>query len=257
LLIENDDFAGRGLGQLYAYDDPYSGRREGVVVDVKHVEDPDTFGVGLLERKVEPLYQKLTTWDNAQDFWSDDRVDVQFERLKIGVTALRFTNFDPERYASTMEGFDPRGVPESSKTPVMIVLGNDRVGAFAGLWRYLRGTRPLWTYFRYMRNPHPSEVPVLSAAMLVSDLVPGRYRDGDEDVPFVLAHQEPSAEFFEYFGSFESTFQFNPRKYLFARGRPDRIASYRELLPTDQVDREIVLLDSAVGESTDLTQVFR
>lgn len=257
LLAANRDFCGRGLDFLFSYDDPYTGYREGVLVDSKHVEDGEAFAPSSLQEKLKALYAKFAVFAGCEPLWTDDNIRGRMKHLRFGIAALRFHRFDRDRYTSVLKTFDPTGMTGAQRLPVMITLANDRLAAFLGLKQFAPGARIEWRYFRYLKNEHQRNLPVLSASMLVSDIIPGVLRTGDSETRFVLAFQEPAREFFEYFGSFEKHFQFDPQYYLFARGRADQEERYKQYLPREQSDREIHIVGGAdLDLNVDLARVF-
>lgn len=186
----------------------------------------------------------------------DERVRGRVDRLKIGITALRFATFHHTKYVSTLAGYRPERVRTSKNVPVMIALGNDRLAAFARVQQEARGRTILWKYFRYLENTHELYSPVLSPYMLVSDFIPGAFISGIEEFRFLLVFGRPSIEFFEFYASFEDRLQFNPHVYLFTEGRADQESVYAQFLPEDQRSRTILILETEQNLSLNLARVF-
>ena len=256
LLAKNSDFCKRGLDLLFACNDPYTGKKEGIVADSKHVEHGQDFTSSTLRSKLGDLYSKLDTFATCNNLLEDERVRGRIDRLKIGITALRFAAFDYTKYVSTLADFQPESIRSAKDVPVMIALGNDRLAAFARVQQEARGRTILWKYFRYLENTHERFSPILSPYMLVADFIPGAFVFGSEESRFLLVFGRPSIEFFEFYASFEDRFQFNPHVYLFTDGRADQESVYAQFLPEDQRSRTIQILETEKNLSLNLARVF-
>jgi hypothetical protein len=138
----------------------------------------------------------------------------------------------------------------------MVAVANDRLAAFAGLKHFSKGKRILWQYFRYMKNAHPHLSPVLSVSLLTSDVVPGVLKSERGEHKFILAFQQPSREFFDFFSDFEQRFQFNPDFYFFSEGRADQEGTYSQYLPSEQQHRKIHIVGTDDTLNINLSQVF-
>lgn len=257
LLSKNRDFDGRGLDLLWRYRDPYTRKLEGILVDAKHVEDGRSFSESRFRADLTKVYEKLAHFSGSSAFWQDSEVRGRIDRLKIAITAFRFTGFDRARYQETLRTFDPDKLPISKRAPTIISLANDRIGTFLGLLRHAKYSKVEWHYFDYRQNEIEDYSRVLTCSMMVSDIIPGRYKRNNDYVDFVLTFQEPNDQFFDFFKSFKRQFQFDPQEFLFASGRPDQGERYRRLIDRYYPERAFEILDGDNDLRVNLASEFR
>lgn len=196
LPIEDFEEKDRGIDFLFSVFNPFVGRKEGILVETKHVKAKRTLYARRLQKYVDTLKWKLDGIRTSSSFQHDPDVLAHIDgTVDYGMLVLRFRQFDREHFYRLCSQVDT-SLHRGSDIPVIAVLSNDRMSAFIELRRRAGDGTLEFYYPRYLSNPKPRYIPCLSLSYMLSDWVLGAIRLGKERQKFILSFDEPSPEFF-------------------------------------------------------------
>lgn len=192
--IEDKD---RGIDSLFSAYNPFTDRKEGIIVETKHVKEKRTLYTGRLKKYVKTLKEKLDGIRASGEFQCDPDVRAHIDgAVNYGLLILRFKRFDGEHFYHLCSQVDT-SLHRGSNVPVIALLSNDKISAFIELWRKSTDGTLEFFYPRYLANSEPQYTRCLSLNYMLSDWILGVTHSGQRRRKFILSFDKPTSEFFE------------------------------------------------------------
>jgi len=197
LPMEEFEEKDRGIDFLFSVFNPFTGRKEGTLVETKHVKERQTLYASRLQDYVDILKRKLDGIRASSSFQHDPDILTQIDgTIDYGILVLRFKQFDWEHLYHLRSQVDT-SLHRGSDIPVIAVLSNDRMSAFTELRRRASDGTLEFYYPRYLLNMEPQYARCLPLNYMLSDWVLGAIRLGGERRTFILSFDEPTPDFFK------------------------------------------------------------
>jgi hypothetical protein len=227
----------RGLDCLCSALNPFLKRREGVVVETKHVATGTRFQRSRLEEWVCTLREKIENIRASQLQRDPDVTNNIDGAIHLGLLVIRFRHYDEERFwKEVSEAELPRY--RGTGLPLVLVITNDRLSPLVELCRREKGQARIEYYYpRYLENPTSMFSESLAVNYLFSDVIFGRLvspTKSDTPVNFVLMFEGPQPETLrilkEMYLEFRSPEFDHIDRFIFARGNYYDEPLYRDRL---------------------------
>lgn len=227
----------RGLDCLCSAPNPFLKRREGIVVETKHVAKGTLFQRSRLEDWVCTLREKIEGIRASRLQRDPDVADNIDGAINLGLLVIRFRHYDDKRFWEEVGEVElPRY--RGAGLPIVLVIANDRLSPLVELCRRERGRAKIEYYYpRYLENPAPVFSTSLAVNYLFSDVIFGRLVPSTESgaqANFVLMFENPEPEALrvikEMYDEFRSPEFDHLDRFIFARGNYYDEHLYRDRL---------------------------
>lgn len=227
----------RGLDCLCSALNPFFKRRDGIVVETKHVATGTCFQRSRLEDWVCTLREKIGGIRASRLQTDPDVADNIDEAINLGLLVVRFRHYDDKRFWEQVGEVElPRY--RGTGLPIVLLIANDRLFPLVELCRRERGRGKIEYYYpRYLENPTPIFSASLAVNYLFSDVIFGRLvpsTKSGHQVNFVLMFENPEPEALrvikEMYDEFRSIEFDHLDRFIFARGNYYDVHLYRDRL---------------------------
>jgi hypothetical protein len=187
----------RGMDYLFSVFNPFTNRKEGVLVETKHVKTKRSLYDKRLQAYLKALKEKIDGIRASREFQSDPDVQTHLDgAVSYGILVLRFKQFDQDHLCRLCSQIE-LPLHCGSDIPVIVLLSNDRLSPFIELRRRWPSSSIEFYYPRYMLNSKPIYQRGLSFNYLVSDWILGAVRTDQGRQSFILSFDSPKSEFFQ------------------------------------------------------------
>jgi hypothetical protein len=255
----------RGLDCLCSALNPFLKRRDGIVVETKHVATGTRFQRSRLENWVCTLREKIEGIRASRLQRDPDVTDNIDGAINLGLLMIRFRHYDDTRFWTVVSEAElPRY--RGTGLPIVLVIANTRLSPLIELFRRERGRARIEYYYpRYLENPTPIFSTFLAVNYLFSDVIFGRLVPSTKPgapVNFGLMFENPEPEALkalkEMYDEFHSPAFDHLDRFVFARGNYYDEHLYQDRLANAGFERvstdDLVVLPQQFDMSFDISK---
>lgn len=259
LRIDEGKEENRGFDFIYGLYEPFELNKHGIIIESKKVEGTELFDKTRLFKDMNSLKHRIQTARRSKELNNDEKVrEHSINQFRYGILCYRFHKFYTEEYINTIKKYQVVETKRGNNFPVIFILTNDRLSAFAHLKRDIIQNNEVKFYYPYGEiNRWMKREEKLSLFYLFSDIIPFEINDKK----FLLSFDKPSYKSFEVMENFCGRYNHDISTIVLAKGDFSLIHTYSQYI-TDwekRAKKEIKLecLDSDLNLSINLDGVFR